>query len=171
MLYPFQLLIQLQAISKNPLCISRLYKTNLYIIVVQLLSHVQFWDPILWTAGKPGFPVLHCLPELAQTHAPWVSEAIQPSHSLSPHSPPALNLSQHQGLFRWVTLHVRWPKYWSFSFNISPSNEHSGLISFMMDWLDLLGVQSLSNPTVQNHQFFGTQPTLWSNHTWVLEKS
>ena len=61
-------------------------------------------------------------------------------------------------------LHIRWPKYWSFSFNISPSNEYSGLISFRMDWLDLLAVQGLSrvfsNTTVQKHQFFGTQPSL-----------
>ena len=64
-------------------------------------------------------------------------------------------------------LRIRWPKYWSFSFSISPSNERSGLISFRMDWLDLLAVQgtlkSLSNTTVQKHQFFGAQLSLWSN--------
>ena len=64
-------------------------------------------------------------------------------------------------------LHIWWPKYWSFSFSISPSNEHPGLISFRMYWLDLLAVQGLSrvfsNTTVQKHQFFGTQPFLWSN--------
>ena len=75
------------------------------------------------------------------------------------------------------TLCKRWPKYWSFSFNISPSNEHPGLISFRMDWLDLLAVQgtlkSLSNTTVQKHKFFGTQLSSQSNshiHTWLLEK-
>ena len=61
-------------------------------------------------------------------------------------------------------LHIRWPKYWSFSFNISPSNEHPGLISFRMDWLDLLAVKGLSrvfsNTTVQKHQFFGAQLSL-----------
>ena len=66
-------------------------------------------------------------------------------------------------------LHIRWPEYWSFSFNISPSNEHSELISFRMDWLDLLAVQVsrvFSNTTVQKHQFFSAQPSLWSNsHT------
>ena len=74
-------------------------------------------------------------------------------------------------------LHMRWPKYWSFSFNISPSSEHPGLISFRMDWLDLLAVQGFSkvfsNTTVQKHQFFSTQLSLWSNshiHTWLLEK-
>ena len=62
---------------------------------------------------------------------------------------------------------IRWPKYWSFSFSISPSSEYSGLISFKIDWFDLLGVQgtckSLLQSTVQKHQFFGTQPSLWSN--------
>ena len=87
-----------------------------------------------------GFPVHHQLPELAQTHIHWVGDAIQPSHPLSTPSPPNFNLSQHQGLFNESVLHIRWPKYWSFSFNISPSNEHSGLISFRMDWLDLLAM-------------------------------
>ena len=74
-------------------------------------------------------------------------------------------------------LPIRWPNYWSFSFNISPSNEHSGLISFRMDWLDLLVVKRLSrvfsNTTVQKHQFVSAQPSLWSNshiHTCLLEK-
>ena len=89
--------------------------------------------------------------------------------SLSSSSPPAFSLSQHQGL------HIWWLKYWSFS--ISLSNEYSGLISFRMDWLDLLAVQgilkSLLQHTVQKHKFFGIQPSLWSNshiHTWLLEK-
>ena len=75
-------------------------------------------------------------------------------------------------------LHIRWPEYWSFSFNISPSNVYSGLISFRIDWLDLLAVQgtlkSLPNITVQRHQFLGAQPSLWYNsriHTRLLEKS
>ena len=74
-------------------------------------------------------------------------------------------------------LHIRWPKYWIFIFNISPSNEYSGLISFRIDWFDLFAVQGLSrvfsNITVQKHQFFGAQLSLWSNchiHTWLLEK-
>ena len=75
-----------------------------------------------------------------------------------------------------TSLLMRWPKYWSFSLNISPSNEHSGQVSFRMNWLDLLVVQGLprvfSNTTVQKHQFFGTQPSSQSNyhiHTWLLE--
>ena len=78
----------------------------------------------------------------------------------------------------YSVLCIRWPKYWSFSFSISPSNEYSGLISFRMDWLDLLSVKGLwrvfSNTTVQKHQFLGAQLSLWSNshiHTWLLENN
>ena len=92
-------------------------------------------------------------PTDTQTHVHWVIGAIQRSHPLSCPSPPAFNLTQHQGLFKWSVLHIRWPKYWSFSFNISPSNEHLGLVSFRMDWLDLLAAQGtlrvFSNTTVQ----------------------
>ena len=88
----------------------------------------------------PGLPVHHQLPEFTQTHVHWVGDAIQPSHPLSSPSPPAFNHSQHQGLFKESALCIRWPKYWSFNFNISPSNEHPGLISSRMDWLDLLAV-------------------------------
>ena len=87
--------------------------------------------------STPGLPVHHQLPESTKTHVHCVGDAIQPSHPLSSPSPPALNLSQHQVFSNESALRVRWPKYWSFSFNISPSNEHPGLISFRMDWLDL----------------------------------
>ena len=88
----------------------------------------------------PGLPVHQQLPEFAQTHVHWVSDAIQPSHLLSSPSPPAFNLSQHQGFSSESALHIRWQKYWSFSFNISPPNEYSGLISFRMDliWIAIL---------------------------------
>ena len=86
-------------------------------------------------------PVHQQLPEITQTHVHGVSDAIQQSHPLSSPSPPALNLSQHQGFFsNESALHIRWPKYWSVSFSISPSNEYSGLIFSRMDWLDLLAV-------------------------------
>ena len=91
--------------------------------------------------STPGLPVHHQLLESTQTHVHWVNDAIKPSHPLSSSSPPALNLSQHQGLFQWVSSLHQVAKVWSFSFNISPSNEHPGLISFRMDWLDLLAVQ------------------------------
>ena len=89
----------------------------------------------------PGLPVHHQLPESTQTHVHWVSDAIQPSHPLSSPSLPTFNLSQHQGLFQWVSSSHRWPKYCNPSFSISPYDEYSGPISFRMDWLDLLVVQ------------------------------
>ena len=87
-------------------------------------------DPM--DCSTPDFPVHHQLPELAQIHVHRVSDAIQPFHPLSSPSLPAFNLSQHQGFSSESVLHIRWPKYWSFSFSISPSNEYSGLISFRM---------------------------------------
>ena len=111
--------------------------------------------------STPGFPVHHQLPELTQTRVHRVSDAIQPSHALSSPSPPAFNPSQHQGLFKGVSSLHQVIKYWSFSFSISPSNEHPGLISFRTDWLDSLQSKGLSivfsNTTVKKYQFFGTQ--------------
>ena len=86
-----------------------------------------------------------------QTYVHRVGDAIQQSHPLSSPSPPAINLSQHQGLSNESVLHIRWPKYWSFSFNISLSNEYSGLISFRMHWLDLLPVQGTFKSLLQHH--------------------
>ena len=100
--------------------------------------------------STPGFPVHHQLPESTQTHVHWVGDTIQPSHPLSSPFPPALNLSQHQGLFKSVFC-IRWPKYWSFSFNISPSSEYPGLIFFRRDWLDLLAVQGILKSLPQHH--------------------
>ena len=120
--------------------------------------------------STPGLPVHHQLPEFTQTHVHRVSDAIQPSHPLSFPSPPAPNPSQHQGLFQWVSW---WPKYWSFSFSISPSNEHPGLISFRMDWLDLLAVQGTFKSLLLLEKFksinslalsFLHSPTLTSIH-------
>ena len=84
--------------------------------------------------SMPGLPVYHQLPESTQTHVHCVGDAIQPFHHLLSPSPPALNLSHHHGLFSESALCIRWPKYWCFSFNISPSKEYPGLISFRMDW-------------------------------------
>ena len=94
-----------------------------------------------------GFPVLHHLPELAQTNVHWVRDAIQPSGPLLSLYPSAFNLSQHWGLFNESVLRIRQTKYWSFSFSISPSNEYSGLISFTIDWFDLLAVQGTLKPS------------------------
>ena len=112
------------------------FNKHLLLLLVQFSSVAQscltLCDPM--GCSTPDFPVHNQLPELAQTHVHWVSDAIQPSHPLSPPSPPNFNLSQHQGLSNESALHIRWPKYWSFSFSISPSNEYSGLISFTIDW-------------------------------------
>ena len=103
---------------------------------VQSLSCLILCDPM--NCSTAGLPVHHQLPESTQTHVDRVGDAIQLSHPLSSPSPPALNLSQHQGLFQWVSSSHQVANYWSFSFNISPSNEHPGLISFRMDWLDVI---------------------------------
>ena len=101
--------------------------------------------------SMPGLLVHHQLLEPTQIHIHWVSDAVQPSHPLSSLSPPVLNLSQHQGLFQWVNSLHEVAKYWSFSFSISPSNEHPGLISFRMGWLDLLAVQGTLKSLLQPH--------------------
>ena len=100
--------------------------------------------------STPGLPVHHQLPEFTQTHIHRVSDAIQPSHPLSSSSAPALNRSQHQVFSNESPLCIRWPRYWSFSFSISPSNEYPGLISFRMDWLDLLAVQGTLKSLLQH---------------------
>ena len=123
-------------------------------------SCLTLWDPM--DCSMPGFPVRHQLPEFTQTHVHWVSDAIQPSHPLSSPSPPAFNFSQH--LFKWWVLCMRWPRYWGFSFSISPSNEYSGLIS--LGWTGWISLQSkglwriFSNTIVQRHQFIGAQLSL-----------
>ena len=98
-----------------------------------------------------GFPVHHQHPELTQTHVHRVGDAIQPSPPLSSTSPPVFNLFQHQVFSSESVLRIRRPKYWSFRFSISPSNEYSGLISFRMDWLDLLAVQGTLMSLLQQH--------------------
>ena len=99
--------------------------------------------------SMPSFTVHHQLPELTQTHVHWAGNASQPFHPLWSPAPPAFNLSQHQGLFYESILCIRWPKYWSFS--ISPSNEHSGLISFRINWFDLIVVQRTLKSLIQYH--------------------
>ena len=101
--------------------------------------------------STPGLPVHHQLLEFTQTHVHRVGDAIQPSHPLLSPSPLAFNLSQHQGFSNESALCIRWPKYWSFSFSFNPSNEYSALISFRMDWLDLLAVQGTLKSLLQHH--------------------
>ena len=116
-------------------------------------SSVQLYltlcDPM--DCSTPGLPVHHQLLEFIQTHVHRVSDAIQLSHPLLSPSPPTFNLSQHQVFSNESALCIRWPMYWSFSFGISPSNEYSGLISFRMDWLDLLAIQGTIKSLLQHH--------------------
>ena len=101
--------------------------------------------------SMPGFPVHHQLPESTQTQVHWVRDAIQPSHPLSSPSPPALIFPSIRVFSNESALHIRWPKYWNFSFSINPSKEHPGLISFRMDWLNLLAVQGTLRSLLQHH--------------------
>ena len=111
-------------------------KWVVHFVVVQLRP--AFCDPM--DCSMPGFPVLHSLLEFAQTHFHWLIDAIQPSHLLLPPSPLAPNLSQHQGLFQWVGSSHQVAKVLELQLQISPSSECSGLISFRIDWLDLLAI-------------------------------
>ena len=143
---------------------------------LQLLSHVRLYNTM--DCSTPGFSVQHQYPKLAHTRVHRVSDAIQPSNSLS-------SLSLSPSIFpnirifsKEIALCIRWPKYWSFSFNISPSNEYSGLISFSIDWF---AVQGTLKSLPQYHSskasilwcsaFFIVQLTLihdyWKNHSFV----
>ena len=125
----------------------------LHVILFQFSSVAQscltLCDPM--NCSTPGLPVHHQHSEFTQTHVHRVGDAIRPSLPLSSHSPPAPNPSQHQSLSNESTLRMRWPKYWSFSFSIILSKEHPGLISFRMDWLDLLAVQGTLKSLLQHH--------------------
>ena len=119
--------------------------------------------------STPGFPVYHQLPEFTQTHVRWVSDAIQPSHPLlslllQPSILPSIRVFSNESALR-----IRWPKYWSFSFNISSSNEHPGLLSFRMDWLDLLAVQGTLKSLLQPHSLKAS--ILWCSAFFTVQLS
>ena len=118
--------------------------------------------------STPGLPVHHQFPEFIQTHVHRVSDAIQPSHPLSspfplPPIPPSIRVFSNES-----TLCMRWPKYWSFSFSISPSKEHQGLI-FRMDWLDLLAVQGTLKSLLQHHSSKASM--LWHSAFFTVQLS
>ena len=139
---------------------------------VQLLSHVWLCDPIYCS------PVHHQIPESTQTHVHRVGVTIQPSHPLSSPSPPAPNPSQHQGPFQWVSYSHEMAKVLGVSALASflPKKSQGWSLSEWTGWISLRSKELsrvFSNTTVQKHQFFGTQPSLWSNsyiHTWLWEK-
>ena len=141
-----------------------LYIYHFSSVTQSCLPHCDSMD-----CSKTGLNVHHQLRELIQTHIHRVGDAIQPSHPLLSPSPPAFNLSQHQGLFYESVLHIRWPKYWSFSFRISPSNEYSGLISFRIEWLDLLAVQGTLKSLLQHHS--SKASILWCSAFFVVQLS
>ena len=125
-----------------------------------------FCEHIVWS--MPGFPVLHYLPELAQTHVHWVGDAnlnlLYCLLLLLPSISPSIRVFSNESV-----LHIRWPKNWSFSFSISPSNEQSGLNSFRMDWFDLLAVQGTLNSLLHHHS--SKASILWSSAFFTVQLS
>ena len=134
-------------------------------------------DPI--DGSPPGFPVLHHLLELAQTHVCWVGDAIQPSRPLLPPSPPAFNLSQHQGLFQWVISFTSDGQSTgaSASASVLPMNIQGCFLSGLTGLISLLSEglsRVFTSSTVQKNRFSSAQHSLWFNthiHTWLLEKT
>ena len=125
------------------------------------------WDPV--DSSMPDLPILHHLLEIAQTHGHWVGDAIQPSRPLSSPSPSAFSLSQHRVFSNGSYLRIRWPKYWRFSFSISLANEYSGLISFRIDWFDLLAVQGTLKNLLQHHS--SKASVLWHSAFFMVQLS
>ena len=124
-------------------------------------------DPM--DCSTPGFPVHHQLPKLTQTHIHRVSDAIQPSHPLLSPSPPAFIFPSIRVFSSESVLHIRWSKYWGFGFSISPSNEHSGLISFRIDWLGLLAVQGTLKSLLQHPS--SKASILWHSACFIVQLS
>ena len=130
-------------------------------------SFLTCCDPVDWIT--PSLPIHHQLLELTQSYVHCVGDAIQPSHPLSSPSPPTFNLAQHQVFSNKPVLPIRWPKYWRFSFSVSPSTEYSGLISFRMDWLDLLAVQGTLKCLLQHHS--SKASILWCSAFFIVQLS
>ena len=125
--------------------------------------------------STPGLPVHHQLPEFTQTHVHWVGDAIQPSHPLLPPSPPALNPSQHWSLFQWVNSSHEVAKVLDFQLQHQSFQWTPGLISFRMDWLDLLAIQRTLKSLLQHHSseasILQCSAFFISNIHWITEKA
>ena len=145
------------------------YGSPLYPVSIQFSSVAQSCLTLCHPMNRstPGLPVHHQLPESTQTHTHRVGDAIQPTMS-SP-SPPALNLSQHQDLSNESALRIRWPKYWSFSFNNSPSNKLSGLICLRIDLLDFLILQGTLKSLLQHHS--SKASIIWHSTFFIVQIS
>ena len=152
----------------------RFLKVSVQFSLVQSLSHVQLFATPWTTAHQASLSIINSqsLPKLMSIESVMPSNHLILCHLLLllPSIFPSIRVFSSES-----ALHIRWPKYWSFSFNISPSNEHPGLISFRMDWLDLLAVQGTLKSLLQHHSskasFFGAHISLKSHiHTWLLEK-
>ena len=139
------------------------YKANCSVIK----SCLTLWDPMDYST--PGLPVPQCLLEFAQVHVRWVGNAIQQSHlwllsSPLPSIPPIIRVFSNES-----ALHIRWPRYWSFSFSISPCSKYSGLISFRMDWLDFIAVQGTLKSVLQHHSWKAS--ILWCSAFFMVQLS
>ena len=150
--------------------ISTIFLDSIYMHSVQFSSIAQSCLPLCdpMDRSTPLFPVLHQFPALAQTHVHWI---VMPPNHLILCCPllllsvfPSIRVFSNESVF-----HIRWPKYWSFSFSISPSNECSGLIFFRMDWLDLLAVQGTLNSLLQHHS--SKASILWCSAFFLVQLS
>ena len=129
----------------------KLIMSSLLSVVFSRQSCPTLWNPMDYSTA--GFPIPHHLPEFAQVHVDYISDAIQPSHPLLP-SFPAFSVFPSVRVFsNEPAVHIRWPEYWSFRFSISSSKEYSGLISFKIDWLDLLAFQGILKSLLQHHSW------------------
>ena len=142
-------------------------KKDLHQFISVTQSCPTLCDPM--DCSMPGLPVHHQHPESTQTHAHWVSDATQRSHPLSSPSPSAFNLSQHQDLFQWVSSSYQVAKVLDFQLQHQSFNEHSGLISFRMDWLDLLAVQGTLKSLLQHHS--SKVSILWHSAFFIVQLS
>ena len=156
-------MLQSMGVAKSETWLSDWATTTWKVLVAQ--SCLTLCNPM--SCSTLGFPVLHYLQEFAQTHVHWLGDAIQLSHP--PSSSSAFSLFQHQGLFYKPALCLRQPKYWSFSFSISPSNEYSGLISFRIDWFDILAVQGTLKSLLQHHSLKASM--LWCSAFFMVRLS
>ena len=124
------------------------------VLVVQLPSRVQLYNPK--DCSTPGLPVPHHFPKFAQVHVHYIGDAIQPSHPLMPSFLLPSIIPSIRDFSNELSVCIRWPKYWSFSFSISPSNEYSGLLSFKFDRFDLPAVQGTPRSLLQHHSLKAT---------------